>query len=408
MRGSSNIRDNSTYVTHRRGNNEGGGKSSTMVSPISDAMPTPRSGSRKRNVNIDYGGVSQPQEVDAIRNPTGLFQKINSGHWKEASEVVKNYPSEASTWISRRMTASSSTLKKNISNAVAWKYLPLHLVCLQKRPPLELLLELLQAYPPAASLPTPHDGNLPIHYVCESGCEDENVLEALLNAFPQSLEVKNGKAKTPLLLCHARSRQVLMNVLRRRKHIRVTSLRENEGSRDEQLPQSGSNPIHHPRKRDRNMNRDRCNAERKGVERRNAVETYPSENTNVREHRQPPPPQTVLPPLISTRSDSHHHSDDTFDFEDTSGSDVRRRKGAFKDDDENGDGEEEDALWQGRATPTANNRSSFMKRVTRRQQPLPSFGTSSSGEEFDTNISKTIAFKSPFNSQEQQKSTSYL
>jgi hypothetical protein len=91
---------------------------------------------------------------------------------------------------------------------------------------LELLQVLLQIYPLAASLPTPHDGNLPIHYVCESGCEDESVFAALLASFPQSLEGKNHKDKTPLLVCHAKSRKVLMNVLRQRKPLPLAQRNE--------------------------------------------------------------------------------------------------------------------------------------------------------------------------------------
>ena len=147
-------------------------------------------------------------EVDAVRSPTDVFKSINSGDWDGALDALRCNPVEASVWVSRR---------NSNNDGLVWKYLPLHLICLQRHPPLELLQVLLQVYPQAASLPTPHDGNLPIHYVCESGCEDESVFAALLASFPQSLEGKNHKDKTPLLVCHAKSRKVLMNVLRQRK-----------------------------------------------------------------------------------------------------------------------------------------------------------------------------------------------
>ena len=76
-------------------------------------------------------------------------------------------------------------------------------------------------YPPAASMSTPHDGNLPIHYACESGCDSQEllsgVLSALLDAYPQGLEGKNFKGTTPLLLCSTKTRQVLLGVLKKRK-----------------------------------------------------------------------------------------------------------------------------------------------------------------------------------------------
>jgi hypothetical protein len=153
------------------------------------------------------GRRGTPNKVDAIRNPTVVFQRINSGDWEGAWHAVRRNPLEARIWISRRTSDDDGLM---------WQYLPLHLICLQHHPPLELLQALLQLYPKAASLPTPHDGNLPIHYVCESGCEDEKVFTALLESFPQGLERKNNMDKTPLLMCHAKSRGVLKKVLLQR------------------------------------------------------------------------------------------------------------------------------------------------------------------------------------------------
>lgn len=168
---------------------------------------TSSSGSRVGGRTIQHDCFD---EVDAIRNPTELFRKINSGDWDGALRAVRSDPDGARTWIFRQ----------NIDdNKLVWKYLPLHLICLQQRPPMELLLALLQVYPQAASLPTPHDGNLPLHYVCESGCDDENVFASLLASFPGSLEVNNVKGKSPLLVCHPKSRGVLMKVMRLRKSL---------------------------------------------------------------------------------------------------------------------------------------------------------------------------------------------
>lgn len=149
-------------------------------------------------------------EVDAVGNPTELFRRINSGDWEGALHSVRTDPDGASTWISRH---------NGDDNGLVWKYLPLHLICLQQRPPMNLLMALLQVYPQAASLPTPHDGNLPLHYVCESGCDDENVFASLLASYPGSLEAKNNNGKSPLLVCHPKSRSVLMKVMRLRKSL---------------------------------------------------------------------------------------------------------------------------------------------------------------------------------------------
>lgn len=157
------------------------------------------------------------EEVDALHNPTELFQKINSGDWEGAVRSVRSDPDGVRVWISRH---------NGDDNGLAWKYLPLHLICLQQRPPIDLLLELLQIYPQATSLPTPHDGNLPLHYVCESGCDDGNVFASLLASYPGSLEIKNKKGKSPLLVCHPKSRSVLMKVMRLRKSLPFANVQQ--------------------------------------------------------------------------------------------------------------------------------------------------------------------------------------
>jgi hypothetical protein len=161
---------------------------------------SPSSGGRRR-----HRAVSGKKEVDAIENPTELFQRINSGDWDGALLTVYRAPAEASIWVSRWS-------KRN--NKVAWTYLPLHLVCLHRQPPWPLLQALLQANPQAASTPTPHDGNLPIHYICESGCDDVNILGSLITAFPQCMSAMNGNNKNPMMICHPRTRNVLKKVLK--------------------------------------------------------------------------------------------------------------------------------------------------------------------------------------------------
>ena len=193
-------------------------------------------------------------EVDAVRNPTEVFQRINSGNWEGALDAVRRNPQEARIWISRRTSDN---------DGLVWQYLPLHLICLQHRPPLELLQALLQLYPQAASLPTPHDGNLPIHYVCESGCEDENIFTALLESFPKGLEGKNTMDKTPLLMCHAKSRNVLQKVLRQRTPLPFKD-------------------VHQQSKREKNKQ------SRKRVERRNDIHTTWEDSPPSVEHRQTP------------------------------------------------------------------------------------------------------------------------
>ena len=189
-------------------------------------MATPRSsgGSRKRT-------YLHSREVDAIKNPTKLFQKINSGDWDGALDALYDRSADASVWI------SGQTRDGQNSADIAWKYLPLHLICMQKRPPLNLLKELLRVFPSAAAMSTPHDGNLAIHYACESGCDSSEllweVLACLLEAYPASLEVKNFKDRSPLLLCNGKTRQVLMGVVRTRKQAAAGKKNKYEHRNDE-------------------------------------------------------------------------------------------------------------------------------------------------------------------------------
>jgi hypothetical protein len=202
---------------------------------------------------------STSDEVDAVNNPTEVFQRINRGDWEGALDAVRCNPEEARIWICRR---------KSDGDGLVWQYLPLHLICLQRKPPYELLHALLQLYPQAASLHTPHDGNLPIHYVCESGCEDENVFTALLTSFPQSLDSKNKKDKTPLLMSHAKSRGVLMKVLRERNPLPFNALKQQ------------SKREHNKQSRKRVERRDDNHMSRKetphSVERHNTPQTVPA------------------------------------------------------------------------------------------------------------------------------------
>lgn len=229
------------------------------------SMVTPRScGSRKR---FDYGD----EEVDAVRNPTLLFQQINSGDWEGALSVLKEYPREASVWVSRQQS-------NNGDRDIAWKYLPLHLVCLQKRPPLHLVEALIQAYPLAASLATPHDGNLAMHYICEGGGSGDlpQVMDGLLSAFPQSLEVKNAKGKTPLLLCTVETRGVLMNVLKMRKNRRGDS---------------------------NQLNKKNGGAKKKSERRNDSSGSSREADAKSSSTRHAPPSRSLLPPLIDMDSD---------------------------------------------------------------------------------------------------------
>ena len=277
-------------------------------------------------VDKRVGGVKMMcKEVDAKRNPTELFRRMNKADWDGALDVLQNNPNEARVWI------------RYIG--LTWKYLPLHLICLQQRPPMPLLLALLKFYPQAASQAAPHDGNLPIHYACESGCDDDQIFEALLSASAASLEVKNNNNKTPILLCNPKSRGVLMKVLRQRKP----------------LPVADGQPLDSSSRRDKDMKKSR-----REIERRNDIDTSWKETSRSdhmwREGRQyhRPPPKTT-----PARYGKHHHS--TFD------------------DNEQHTEHTEPNRWEEVKTPrVSNNRRSGCKRQTKKNGSFFSSSSSAS------------------------------
>jgi len=150
------------------------------------------------------------------RKPTRLFELIDAGDDESAVLRLKSHPLEASTWLVSRRGAPHgggdengdprgfgvAGGKKNRDgdgdddNGVKWRYLPLHLACLQPSPSLPLIQSVLEAYPPAIRR-RDRAGNLPVHYVCLEGTEDDwEVLQFLLDAYPDSLRKSSGDGRT--------------------------------------------------------------------------------------------------------------------------------------------------------------------------------------------------------------------
>ena len=79
--------------------------------------------------------------------------------------------------------------------ADAWGYLPLHRAA-YKKPPLDVVAELLLAHPDAASTPDV-DGDLPLHLAAEGRASLE-VVTALLEAHPAAASKANIYGRLPL------------------------------------------------------------------------------------------------------------------------------------------------------------------------------------------------------------------
>ena len=116
-------------------------------------------------------------EVDAYENPTELFQNINNGDIEKAIEIAACFPEEIQTWVSSRGFEDG----EGSDVIIRWRYLPLHLVCLNPKPSKRMIGLFLSSFPKGAKL-RDHNGNLPIHYIFSEGCcDDTEILDMMVD-----------------------------------------------------------------------------------------------------------------------------------------------------------------------------------------------------------------------------------
>mmetsp|Transcript_18790 Transcript_18790/g.23058 ORF Transcript_18790/g.23058 Transcript_18790/m.23058 type:complete len:611 (+) Transcript_18790:40-1872(+) len=141
--------------------------------------------------------MGNQREAHAYHDPTILFQLINNKKISDAISRVQSNPEEVKVWIVNRSSDDKS-------GATLWKYLPLHLVCLSLQEIKsniedyhalkELILNLVNVYPKAV-LSRDYAGNLPVHYVLTEGCNDESLLNMLVDDELTCLSKKDGRGK---------------------------------------------------------------------------------------------------------------------------------------------------------------------------------------------------------------------
>mmetsp|Transcript_25374 Transcript_25374/g.38475 ORF Transcript_25374/g.38475 Transcript_25374/m.38475 type:complete len:1113 (+) Transcript_25374:121-3459(+) len=134
-------------------------------------------------------------EVDAYEEPTELFQWINYGNYEGAILRAKEHPNEVKIWIVSYHDSKAKGWKQEIK----WRYLPLHLVCLKgnSSESEELLDALLSSYPKGAK-EKDYNSNLPIHNLLSEGCVKLEVIKKLQRAYPESIDVRDGKGRSLL------------------------------------------------------------------------------------------------------------------------------------------------------------------------------------------------------------------
>lgn len=136
--------------------------------------------------------AEDPNERDFDKNPTVLFALLQKKEWEAAIERAGSNSDEASVWVSR----------KEKDGRLRWRLLPIHAAIVFKAP--ENVIEaLLKAFPKGAE--TKDDqGMLPIHLSFRNAAT-EGTVKQLLAAYPNSIDVKDRKGRVPLVLAQASS-----------------------------------------------------------------------------------------------------------------------------------------------------------------------------------------------------------
>lgn len=163
--------------------------------------------------------TAQNLEVDFDINPTGVYLAVHTKQWNLASERVKLYPHEASTWVVRYFNntdsvsgSEQSTMADTVAmasprsgvfnvsatnNSIRWRMLPLH-ASLLFGGPIEVVRALLKAYPAACCMQD-DQGMLPLHVAFRFGASEEIVL-LLLDEYPEAIEIVDHKGRLPSML----------------------------------------------------------------------------------------------------------------------------------------------------------------------------------------------------------------
>jgi len=111
-----------------------------------------------------------------------------------------NFPEEVKTWIVSRNnskltnnnTAKTAKTGGRTANDIVPKYLPIHIVCLQKNPRQELLLGVRNIFPKGLKM-RDRNGNLSIHYLLAEGCDDLDSLDIAMDEEYTCLGKKDGE-----------------------------------------------------------------------------------------------------------------------------------------------------------------------------------------------------------------------
>jgi hypothetical protein len=175
--------------------------------------------SHTRNRNAPRNGVrlhpsshnDDSEEVDFFENPTLLSRLILNKKCLSASKRLRNFPNEASIWVSVRKRPSSKDhylqrqdswpSRDNITTRV--RQLPLHMACNflkttdspNKKKLDHFVAQLVATYPQACGRPD-HQGRLPLHEAIWWNASPDTI-STILMAYPEALEERDRSGFLP-------------------------------------------------------------------------------------------------------------------------------------------------------------------------------------------------------------------
>jgi hypothetical protein len=170
-------------------------------------------------------------EVDYDKNLTELYQAITDQKWDRAVQVCRSDPVQAATWVVRHYEDDDE---------IMWRFLPIHSAC-ARQPPAYVVQALLKAYPDGAKC-VDDQGMYALHYACGNQAS-RDVIRLLLVNFPEASTLADPRGMLPIhyLACWGPSSVAVVDMLLV-AHSDVVNVRDEEGNTPLDLAKEGDYP----------------------------------------------------------------------------------------------------------------------------------------------------------------------
>lgn len=170
-------------------------------------------------------------EVDYDKNLTELYESITDQKWDRAVAVCRKDPVQAATWVVRHYEDDDE---------IMWRFLPIHSAC-ARQPPAYVVQALLKAYPDGAKC-VDDQGMYALHYACGNQAS-RDVIRLLLVNFPEASTLADPRGMLPIhyLACWGPSSVAVVDMLLV-AHSDVVNVRDEEGNTPLDLAREGDYP----------------------------------------------------------------------------------------------------------------------------------------------------------------------